>query len=120
MIPVRRLAYASLALVLLAAVVLEVSRHGGGWVTAAFFLAPDLALVYGAAPGLQRGRLHPRAVPAYNAVHRLSGPLLLGAAAWVGLVPIAFLAGACAWGVHVALDRSLGYGLRTRDGFQRV
>jgi hypothetical protein len=30
-----------------------------------------------------------------------------------------FLVGAFAWGVHVAIDRAAGYGLRTRDGLRR-
>jgi hypothetical protein len=27
--------------------------------------------------------------------------------------------GALVWGFHVCLDRAVGYGLRTPDGFQR-
>jgi hypothetical protein len=26
---------------------------------------------------------------------------------------------ALGWALHISLDRSLGYGMRTRDGFQR-
>lgn len=44
----------------------------------AFALAPDLAVLYGIAPGLARGQLHPRAVPIYNALHQFWGPLALG------------------------------------------
>jgi hypothetical protein len=36
------------------------------------------------------------------------------------LIPLGFLIGALAWALHIALDRALGYGLRTRDGFQRL
>ena len=43
---------------------------------------------------------------------RASGALL-------GIVSTAYLVGALAWAFHVSLDRAVGYGLRTRDGFQR-
>jgi len=36
------------------------------------------------------------------------------------LLPVGFLVGAAAWGVHIAVDRVAGYGLRTPDGFQRA
>jgi Domain of unknown function (DUF4260) len=58
------------------------------------------------------GQLHPRAVPLYNALHRFPGPILLA------FVP-GFLLAAVAWGLHIAIDRTVGYGLRSRDGFQR-
>ena len=32
---------------------------------------------------------------------------------------LGYLVGALAWAFHISLDRALGYGLRTRDGFQR-
>jgi hypothetical protein len=96
------------------------SANGGGWQAAGFGLGPDLALVLGAGAGLARGQIHPRAVPAYNAVHRVWGPLALAAAVAVGAIPAVWLAGALAWGLHVAVDRTCGYGLRTRDGFQRA
>src|SRR4051812_4928657 len=116
-----RLAYALLALLFLVVAVLEAVAHGTGWwQLAAFGLGPDLALLLGAGRGLERGRLHPRAVPAYNAVHRFWGPLVLGALAALGIVPAGFLVGALAWAFHVSLDRAVGYGLRTRDGFQRA
>lgn len=84
-----------------------------------FALGPVLALLLGAGRGLAPGQLHPRAVPVYNAVHRLAGPVaLLVAAPVLGLSVGWFIAG-LAWGTHVALDRALGYGLRRRDGFQR-
>lgn len=80
-------------------------------------LGPDLALFAGIGAGLERGQLHPRGVPYYNAVHLLVGPFLLAIASrWLGL---AWLGGAAAWGAHVFLDRSLGFGLRDRRGFVR-
>jgi hypothetical protein len=115
-----RLAYATLAVLLLTAIVLEAAKHGTGyWQIAAFALGPDLALFYGASGGLAKGQLHPRAVGLYNLAHRFWGPLLLATLASFDFVAVGFLIGALAWALHVAFDRALGYGLRTRDGFQR-
>jgi hypothetical protein len=115
-----RFAYATLAALLLTTIVFEAFTHGTGyWQIAAFGFAPDLTLFYGASKGLARGQLHPRAVCAYNLMHRSWGPLVMFALAAFGLVGLGFLIGALAWAFHVALDRAIGYGLRTRDGFQR-
>jgi hypothetical protein len=115
----RRAAYGLLAAVLLAAAIAAVIAHGSGWwLFTAFIIAPDVALLLGMGPGLEKGRLHPRAVPLYNALHSLVGPALLAAAAIV-LGPWALI-GALAWGLHVSFDRLVGYGMRTRDGFQRA
>jgi hypothetical protein len=116
----RRLAYAIAAAALLGAIVVELASHSTGWwQLAAFSIGPDLALLLGGGEGLERGQLHARAVPLYNAVHRVTGPVALAALVAIGILPLGFLVGALAWGFHVALDRALGYGLRTRDGFQR-
>jgi hypothetical protein len=90
----------------------------GAWQVWVFFAGPDLALLAGAAHGLQRGHLRPRAVPLYNALHVFYGPVTLGIAA-VWLDP-AWLAGALAWAAHIAMDRAFGYTLRDREGFRRV
>ena len=117
---IRRLAYALLSLVLLVAIVQILAVEGTGWwQLAAFGAGPDLALVLGAGRGLVKGRLHPRAVPAYNLLHRYRGPLALGALAALGVVGAGSLVGALAWALHVSVDRAVGYGLRTPDGFQR-
>lgn len=119
--PSLRPAYATLTAGLVAAIVFEVVRHRTGyWQLAAFGWGPDLALVLGVGAGLAKGQLHPRAVGLYNLVHRFWGPLLLlCAAAFLPLSP-AWLVGGLAWAFHVSLDRTLGYGLRTPDGFQRI
>ncbi len=98
------------------------------WQLWVFALAPDLSFLASVSRGLQRGQLHPRAVPVYNAVHRLWVPLAFGsvlaALIMLGLVPraaaIAWLAGACAWIAHIGGDRALGFGLRGPQGFQRA
>ena len=35
------------------------------------------------------------------------------------VLPAGYLVGALAWAFHISLDRAVGYGMRTRDGFQR-
>ena len=116
-----RVAYATLGALLLVALVLETAGHGTGyWQIAVFGLGPDMALFFGAGTGLAKGQLHPRAVGLYNLLHRFWGPLLLGALASFGLIPFGYFVGALAWGAHISLDRAVGYGLRTRDGFQRA
>jgi hypothetical protein len=116
-----RIAFGTLALLLLAAIVVEIARHGTGvWQLAAFGLGPDLALLLGAAAGLEKGQLHPRAVPLYNILHRPWLPLALLTLASFGFVPRGYLVGGLAWLLHIGVDRAVGYGLRTRDGFQRA
>jgi hypothetical protein len=115
-----RAAYATLAALLLAAVSLEaLTQNTGYWQIGAFGFGPDLALFAGFGAGLAKGQLHSRAVPAYNLLHRFWGPIALALLAAFQVVSLAFFIGALAWAFHVALDRALGYGLRTRDGFQR-
>jgi hypothetical protein len=117
----RRLAYGGLAIGLLGAIVYEVVRHGTGyWQLAAFGLGPDLALLAGMGAGLARGQLHPRAVPLYNTVHRFWGPVALLVVAAVAPLSAGYTIGALAWAFHIALDRAVGYGLRTADGFQHA
>jgi uncharacterized protein DUF4260 len=132
--PTKRAAYAALAAALLTAAILVIARDGTLWQFFAFGAAPDLALFVGVGSGeysprgrdslagvrpegetrgLAKGQLHPRAVPLYNALHRFIGPLILA------FVP-GLLVGALAWALHIAIDRAVGYGLRTPDGFQRA
>ena len=119
-LPVRRVAYAALTSLLLASLVLAVSRDGS-WAAALLgAVGPDLALLLGGGAGLARGQLHPRAVPLYNAAHRFWVPIALMAAASADLVGPAWFIGGLAWALHIALDRTVGYGLRDPDGFQRA
>jgi hypothetical protein len=108
-----RIAYAGLAAALLTASIVLMARDGHLWQFFAFGAAPDLALFAGIGAGLAKGQLHPRAVPLYNALHRFPGPVILA------FVP-GFLLAALAWGLHIAIDRAVGYGLRSPDGFQRA
>jgi hypothetical protein len=56
----------------------------------------------------------------YNALHRFWGPLGLVVLALAAGLPAGYLVGALAWALHIAVDRPVGYGLRTDDGFQRT
>ncbi len=114
----RRAAYALLSFLLLATAIAVLIEQGSGWwLFAAFLVAPDLALLAGMSPALEKGQLHPRAVPLYNALHSYWGPAVLALAGIV--LPIGAVIGALAWALHISIDRSVGYGMRTRDGFQR-
>jgi Domain of unknown function (DUF4260) len=115
----RRGGYLLMTVALFALIAYQLAEHGTGWWQFfAFGAGPDLALLLGIAPGLAPGQLHPRAVPLYNALHRFWGPAALLIAATAGPLGAGFIVGALAWGAHIALDRTVGYGLRTPDGFQ--
>jgi uncharacterized protein DUF4260 len=87
------------------------------WQTWVFLFLPDLGLLAGMSPGLQKGQLHPRAVPLYNALHVPIGPVLLAMLSLV--IGIDWYAGALAWTAHLAVDYAFGYRLRTPEGFIR-
>ena len=118
----RRLAYAvGAGALLVSSIAVFMSVDAGWWVFPVFAIGPDLAFLAGIGQKtpLVHGQMPSRAVPAYNALHRLPGPIALGLLAAVGLLPPAFLVGALVWAFHIFLDRALGYGLRTPDGYQR-
>ena len=117
-LPRRRIAGLAAPVLVAGLASLLIATDGGGWYALAFALMPDLALLVGMTPGLAKGQLHPRAVPLYNALHHPAGPILLALASLAGLGTPA-LAAALAWGTHIAVDRAVGYGPRTREGFQR-
>jgi len=117
---VKRAAYFGLGLLAAAlGIGVVLTQHASWWQLVVFAIAPDLTLIAGAGSGLARGQLHPRAVPLYNAVHRFWAPAVLAAVSLALMYP-AWLAGGLAWIAHIAFDRSLGFGLRTRQGFQRT
>ncbi len=112
-------AYGSLSVVLGAALIgALIAPGGGGWQALVFALMPDIAGVLSIDPNLARGQMQPRAVPLYNLLHSLAGPVVLGIAsvAWLGLP---WLVASLAWALHITLDRTIGYGPRTKGGFQR-
>ena len=116
----KKLAYAGVGIVATAvAIAVVVTRHAGWWPLVIFAIAPDLSFLAGMSGDLQRGQLHPRAVPLYNAVHRYWAPVVLVAITFFIGSP-AWLGAGLAWIAHISFDRSLGFGLRTPEGFQRA
>src|SRR2546430_17614074 len=116
----KRLAYAALGFVFAGlGIWLVVTRHAAWWPLAVFALAPDVTMLFGFRPGLQRGQLDPRAVPAYNAVHRYWAPAVLVVGAFVLHFDPGGAAG-LAWCGHISFGRGLGFGLRTPEGFHRA
>ncbi|GAA2152240.1 DUF4260 family protein [Actinomadura napierensis] len=120
----RRVAWAANALFWSAFAVIEGLNHGwlAALVAVAFFIAPDLTFLAGArdAHTVERGQLPARAVPYYNTAHRALIPLALMALYTVSPITWApIFAGLCGWLAHISIDRAAGYGLRTKDGFQR-
>ncbi|WP_327314650.1 DUF4260 family protein [Streptomyces sp. NBC_01235] len=121
---VRRTAWLAGALFWSAFAVLEAVNHGwlAGTFAFAFLVAPDLTFLVALddAPRMAKGRLSPRAVPYYNAMHRALVPLALMALYAFGPFTWAPLfAALCGWLAHISYDRAFGYGLRTKEGFQR-
>jgi hypothetical protein len=113
-----RTAFGALTALLLAAAIAELNHGSGWWQFIAFALAPDLALLLGISTKGEKGQLHPRGVRLYNALHSYWGPIALAVAAIV--LPAGYLIAPLAWALHISLDRTVGYGKRTRDGFQRA
>jgi len=86
-----------------------------------FFIAPDLTFVIGIGDDVPKGHLSRRAVPFYNAMHRMRVPLALAGVVGIGMAPLttgplAIFIGSLSWMAHIALDRAAGYGLRNADG----
>lgn len=122
---VARGAWAGSALFWSAFGVLEGVNHGWFAGLAALFglLAPDLTMLVGVreAAATAHGQLPPKAVPYYNALHRATVPLALVVAYSFGpLDAPALFAALCGWLAHISYDRAFGYGLRTKEGFQRA
>jgi hypothetical protein len=86
--------------------------HGGWWIFAVCFLAPDVSLLGYAAKGHRE-----MAAALYNAVHSYLLPLVLGGCSW-WMHARAGEAAAAIWIAHIALDRMLGFGLKYPEGFK--
>ncbi|MBX7269433.1 DUF4260 domain-containing protein [Micromonospora sp. Llam7] len=99
------------------AVVVTVAAGYAWWWLLALFLVFDLPML---------GYLHGPRLGAfcYNLAHSYTLPALLAAVAvaaaalrdpidWLGILAIA-------WVFHIALDRALGYGLKTTEGFEHT
>ncbi|MDQ6879131.1 MAG: DUF4260 domain-containing protein [Candidatus Dormibacteraeota bacterium] len=115
----KRLAYAALGFIVTGlAITVVATQHASWWQLVAFAIAPDSRCSRGCRAA-SRGQLHPRAVPIYNAVHRYWAPSVLVVITYFLHSP-EWLAAGLAWTAHISFDRSLGFGLRTPEGFQRA
>lgn len=113
-----------LALFWTAFATLEGVHHGApAWgAVVAGLVVPDLAMLIGArsAAALERGRLAPAAVPYDNLTHRMTIPLVITVLYTVSPWEVpALFAALCGWMAHIAWERSLGYAMRHREGWQR-
>jgi hypothetical protein len=84
--------------------------HYHWWVFAVLFLFPDLFML-----GYLKDAVWGSA--AYNAVHTLTGPLLLLGVALIALAPQCIPYGLI-WLAHIGFDRALGYGLKYPTSFR--
>lgn len=107
--PLLRVEHAALAV---AALVGYQLAGGNWWLFALLILAPDLSMI-GYLAGPKVGAW------SYNAVHSWVAPVLLWLAAlaggWPLLTELALILAA-----HIAIDRTLGYGLKLETGFKET
>jgi membrane-bound metal-dependent hydrolase YbcI (DUF457 family) len=116
-----RIVRGAIALVLIAATIWVARRDdANGWIAMLFAIAPDFAFFAGIGQPVQKGQMPPRAIPVYNALHMLVGPIVLAGVALVLDRNMTLIGGALAWASHIMVDRTVGYGLRGRDGFQAI
>jgi hypothetical protein len=96
------------------------AQHGLGLgVLLLFGIVPHLPALLGIGQPHDRGQMARRAVPLFNVMHHPAPPLvLIGLAAAGALSPFWFVGG-LAWFSHIVVDRALGDGLRTSDGWRR-
>lgn len=80
------------------------------WVWPLILLAPDLAMI-GYALGPRVG------AALYNAAHLYGLALLLAVLGVVAGLPVLIALGGL-WLAHIGIDRALGYGLKSREGFR--
>jgi hypothetical protein len=107
-------------LLLAGAIAVAAAASTGAGPVLLFAVLPDLALLGAIGASHERGQLPARAVPLYNLLHHPLVPALFLAAVVLGVLGAYWVVAALAWGAHIALDRGLGYGLRTPDGWQRA
>lgn len=97
---------------LMAAAITAYALLGGSWLWFAVFLfVPDVSML---------GYLVGRKVGAvgYNLGHSLLGPALLAASGFAFGMPLSLGLAALTWVAHIGMDRALGYGLKTFEGFK--
>jgi hypothetical protein len=82
-----------------------------------FGIVPHLSVLLGLGQPHARGRLAPRAVPIFNAMHHPALPLVTVGIAAAGVLSPFWLVGGLAWLAHIVVDWGFGDGLRSADGF---
>lgn len=93
-----------------AAIALYAQLGGDGWLFAALLLTPDIAML---------GYLRNSRVGAffYNLAHLSALPLALAVIAFLTAANTLLLL-SLIWIAHIGMDRSLGYGFKSPDGFK--
>jgi len=114
-----RAIWGAVAIVLLAVTALQVQNHGVAGMPSDSHSCPT-SVCSPVRRAVWKRPARSRAAPLYNALHRFGGPAILGGLAVAGLLPAVWLSAALGWGLHIAVDRAVGYGLRGEDGFQRA
>lgn len=108
---IRHLKFEALALAILM-IVLTHQSSAPLWILAATFLVFDIGMV-GYLKSTKVGAL------TYNITHDLTAPtLLIAGGVLLDLEPIA-IAGFC-WTFHIAVDRTLGFGLKHKHSFKHT
>ena len=116
----RRAAWFAAFLGLMAVAIAATARFdlGPGPIVALLIL-PDLGMLPGIGQPHGKRQLPARAVPFYNALHQPVVPgAMLALVLIAGAGPV-WIVAALGWLAHIAIDRAVGYGLRTPDGWQR-
>jgi Domain of unknown function (DUF4260) len=117
---VRRVAWLGVGLFVLGFGIFEVTKHGLGWLPLlGFIVMPDLAMLAGAGQAHLRRQMPSRAVPLYNLLHNPILPIALIAVASIGVLDLPWFVAGLGWLTHIAIDRAVGYNLRTPDGWIR-
>lgn len=98
------------AAALVAAVVLYQIHGGSWWLFGALILAPDLFML-GYVGGPRVGAF------VYNLAHMYAGPAILGTVG-VAVENDLLISIAIIWLAHIAMDRTIGYGLKYASGFK--
>lgn len=118
--PARALLWGPAGLALIGFAIFEIVKHdvGAAPLLGAAIL-PDLAFIVGIGQPHEKGQLPRRTVPVYNALHAPLLPLVLLVAVVAIPLDVAWWVVGLGWLAHIAIDRAVGYGPRTPDGWQR-
>jgi len=98
----------------------QAAHHALGLVPLlAFGIAPHLPVLAGWGQPRGPGRLGPRMIALFNALHHPVVPMMVAGLAAAGLLTPFWFVGALAWLSHIVMDWAMGDGLRTAEGSVR-